>query len=1675
MNFITKYFIENKLKETFCFLKEVPNSWKGSLVGENRRFYIYDLFDDKKLYVLKDGIESENPDYWNIFRHIRDIDCIRIPGNLLLHRDTKKMLGYVQIEYNFRLNAKLSLLKDLSRKQKIVLLLDIQHLMDSLFSQDIVIEDFSLSDFEITTSNESCQFTALDKLAVATEETKKQAMLRMIKNAYCFLTGNEIDVLMKPQRDKTDMWMSALLYDAFQMSILEEKEVDFEQALKEQIKYLTNTCPIHGEYDSRYEECPQCFPSYQIANIQEDYQLVKSDGNINFYQKKESSDKQLYCIFKELHNVQKYRERICYFLKNEEMLQNLFERNIEGFLVRKEDYQVIGYLLSDTVVQATKKSSVFEVLKELSCHGTNKQVILLHFQELRKKVFSLLQEGITIKKGVFSLQNLFCKEDSFEHVEMFSHMDFDFIAFKKQEKELRKEYLNLVFAFFESLIGKDADMTTVCWRKDGLLFGISPAFLLQFEKYVAKEPLDYEIALPAVESLYQDWDELKQFAQSYVLSPMDFPIIFEEEITSKENHFKTGPNDIVVDGKEMTVYVTRYNGGGYLESFANILKCYQEQISKDNLKLPTALLYKKKVDTSDNKRHLLFIGYLVPKITSKPLCEASVTCNDGKEILTIIKNVMDVFPKKIPCYESMFYDENNQIITYIPVSYQEDQGKEIVDFVFDFLSENKKSFFEDDYVLLSALLEQIYKEKSQHLHVLQRLKQCIQNLLSSWDSYCTEHQIYYSSTYGACPKCYPESVFIDFENKDGMEYPYWIEENSPIGNTCIKVVQPDTITQEKQKLLLKLFKLSEEYVFMPQKFVRRKDTKDLVGLLYKKVKTKSLELLDNKEKLSLFIHFLTTYMNLYYKKSMLVTETSFENLLYIPGTHEVYIPDIEEVVNVSPKRKKEIHQNDAKLYLLVKEALLKDETLGIEEEQIKNLEEVYSTASSRLEALVKCMNAVCAKLTYYCKEHHLWSKSVWCPICQPEMKNVQQASLIEAIQEIQDVNDDRNMKTGGEAKVVINEKTKEVTKYFLIDEKLYREEGKIKFLINIEKKQKILSKLIGLDSFKNLIEQGYAFDFSIPTSLLYDEHYNIIFAFVMKSMPGNILFKLKNKSFKKKEQIDIKKCLKICLSLGYGIEYAHMLGATIGDLNDKNILVDGEHLHFLDVDSYSLGEDKLSVFVLENADPLKVIPVRDTLGNYQLDETGAIKYEASLGKDTDWYAYAIQVFYILTNVHPFGGTYLHDDTLRRQENIHPEARIKEDKKILRMRAKVSMIGHPNDFSCPLALEAWDWMSPELVEAFIDIFERGKRESIVSILEKEYERIAGSKYPFRKVEMAPIVDNQVTEEVVEPKENSVMIKEELPEEKVEMTSLEESAVHADKEAIDGIIEKYKEAKEVIILRQGNVLKNLTENFYVNLDGNLILSKDGEEEEWGPFYGTNATFFLQSNQLDVLYLLDEHNSLFGLSKEQGMKKIADNVLPGSYCIGNNQIAFATSSNKVYHYSFKKSSITNEFNIPAQILGVNFEAKSRILIATVEDSQSSHITFYVYKIRGGSVGTTTIKTSISAKKNFWMYGDETSKTWLVIVEGEQKVYLLNSKEIKEQTIPDAVQLDPNYVNYYALTIFYPISERIISYSLNPSPGITKSISFAYPEVNEKSKLRIINNGFIVRNDFEMSKFTV
>lgn len=229
-------------------------------------------------------------------------------------------------------------------------------------------------------------------------------------------------------------------------------------------------------------------------------------------------------------------------------------------------------------------------------------------------------------------------------------------------------------------------------------------------------------------------------------------------------------------------------------------------------------------------------------------------------------------------------------------------------------------------------------------------------------------------------------------------------------------------------------------------------------------------------------------------------------------------------------------------------------------------------------------------------------------------------------------------------------------------------------------------------------------------------------AYIMKRLfDDDPVRQLTKRNHLKKNRFSNKDVLRFAIKTARIVDDLHKRGYIIGDINDQNFSVMGDEVYALDTDSYGIKGQLHAVTYTEN---------------YTAPEAYKGNGVIELTEQTDNFALAVLCAYILTQVHPFGGSYAK----------HPEWKFKE-----RIENKISIFG-PHGVGVRSVTPSWNWISPQLLKKFVDIFEGNCRDSILPELEDLYNNMTYCKkhdgYYYSKFAECPVC-NQKAKIQVQP--------------------------------------------------------------------------------------------------------------------------------------------------------------------------------------------------------------------------------------------------------------------------------------------------------------------------------------
>lgn len=149
-----------------------------------------------------------------------------------------------------------------------------------------------------------------------------------------------------------------------------------------------------------------------------------------------------------------------------------------------------------------------------------------------------------------------------------------------------------------------------------------------------------------------------------------------------------------------------------------------------------------------------------------------------------------------------------------------------------------------------------------------------------------------------------------------------------------------------------------------------------------------------------------------------------------------------------------------------------------------------------------------------------------------------------------------------------------------------------------------------------------------PDDLATDQRGRIV-GYVARYVQGvEVLLRYAERSFRQ-GGIDPNTVVQIFREMHSTVRGIHGKGVVLGDFNDLNILVEGQHAHFIDADSFQFGKFVCYAFTGKFVDPLLCDPKHQSGPMLAKPHT----------PHSDWYAYAVMLMQSLLYVGPYGGVF----------------------------------------------------------------------------------------------------------------------------------------------------------------------------------------------------------------------------------------------------------------------------------------------------------------------------------------------------------------------------------------------------------------------------------------------------
>ena len=1115
------------------------------------------------------------------------------------------------------------------------------------------------------------------------------------------------------------------------------------------------------------------------------------------------------------------------------------------------------------------------------------------------------------------------------------------------------------------------------------VLSFSPRFKYLFKRYLLDENvIDSSVfSSDMLDTLYKNINNYKKhrrtyYYKEYPVNPFYTKMLMDYEIDSLENKDNTY--------KYFKLYNDKYVYDIFIDKFKKLLNKLKNISSDIVIRDSYQIVY-----TEDKISDTILVnGIYVKKVDSIYKCSYKSIRRlyqkgkiSNKDIIDLISEIMSV-NKKINLTYLYFNKDLKLIIPESDVLFSIGLQNELL---FD-LRYGNNDFYRND--LCNSLLKLIEVDSVFEAN----------NLYDSLDTKCTHHNFWYNHA-DCCSFCYPNSIVIDTflidkvirETNDYTEY--FVTKN---GKELSLKVLPDSIDKESQiKIYEQIYQKYTKYI--------TKEKGDKVGGFFKRALDKDLNTIgfvtkflsgsrkisssyfDVKNRLSCVCNLINFLEKLYQYKFALKND-NFAKI--IEFTEECQPLIIAPEVNLYENADKPIHKEESFIEF-VKSVLLQCKVKGINEKYIERITN-YLISSDFKGAIAKIKNAEDG-LDSFCHKHKIYyslKNHECCPECYNESIKGYTLEEVESSNLLSDI---------GKESVVYDLKGKFIGKVYRTDE-----DGNFENELDINKKQKEIKELTSKKDLLDYVNNDKNYELVLIEGVIIDKDGDFRGVITKKIENCKSIKILTDKAKIKEYNISRTDVFKILVSIGYAIEFCHNHGVYIGDLSYNNILfdLDTKRVFVIDFDSVNLKEGDNTVFTDHFVDPKAI-----SKDGY-----------AKCSKNADWYAFAILAFYLLTLLHPFNGVYFDEET--NQKLTIPQRKVR----------KISVLGDHGVKIPPIALD-WDFMTPELINAFLDIFERDKRYNITKFLEDNLQKLTSiESFDYSAYESLNYDAHTYEKKNINEKKGGLTTRLIL-----KTLSSDEYIASKDVFVKNGDSIRFSEKKSIntdttiqnvypCSSRMVYFVDETKQIWYCKKDICIGLGVTTNHDIFPIPYTENMIYVSQDKKELVLYSAnnDSNSMILGCGSDHFIPNftLSINTRYGNNDIGKIKLSFA----EVIIWLCKiDSRIAVDFKnnyICADLLGVY-----KYLIIVTNDAEDVH--------------------------NFYIYDYET-------------------KSLSDVTIPDSLYLKINLNNVIFINnaIYYPDEGKICSLNLFNK----KYLEFVCEEVNVNSKIEVINGGFRINNGDEM-----
>lgn len=491
---------------------------------------------------------------------------------------------------------------------------------------------------------------------------------------------------------------------------------------------------------------------------------------------------------------------------------------------------------------------------------------------------------------------------------------------------------------------------------------------------------------------------------------------------------------------------------------------------------------------------------------------------------------------------------------------------------------------------------------------------------------------------------------------------------------------------------------------------------------------------------------------------------------------------------------------------------------------------------------------------------------------------------------------------------------------------------------------------------------------------------------------------LTKRNYLKKNRFSNKDAVSFALKLARIVDDLHKRGYIIGDINDQNFSIMQNEVYAIDTDSYGIKGQIYAVTYTEN---------------YTAPEAYKANGVIELTEETDNFALAVLCFYILAQVHPFGGNYAKQLTWRFKERIEN---------------KVSVLG-PHGVGVRSVTPSWNWISPQLLKKFLDIFEGNCRESILSELEDLYNHMTYCKkhngYYYSKFGECPVCNQHAKVQTQPIKQapadtTAAMLKVIFESDDIETILNDKYYLSKD----HNIVHR-RTGRRKAVTGKANIEFTKDGNYILEIRDDVIVIQDDYTHSTYPIQKQHKSHYDMTD--DTLYYVDQNNRLksMQLTRKGTYETSEDFVFNPIFKIVDEKTRFIASFYPKKAIVVENGGQTHEF-----------DCNDPIIEYVLRYDESSKRWLFIYEKKDGSFRT--------------------------LVFGNKRILVDNSTWVYSALPLSGICLAGN-------TIYEPGNKEIIG--LNIASNKTKA--FPCSVVTENSHLEFSNGGFTITNPDKIYTF--